>query len=49
MLLVMRMDVDDDGDLLDDACRYNNIGDEGAAALAGALGSMTGLQTLKLG
>ena len=49
MLLVMRMDVDDDGDLLDDACRVNNIGNEGAAALVGALELMTGLQTLSLG
>ena len=48
MLLVMRMDVDDDCDLLDDACRDNKIGASGAAALAGALGSMTGLQTLNL-
>ena len=29
--------------------RHNGIGDQGAAALAGALGSMTALQSLHLG
>ena len=45
---MMRVVVACGGDLLDDACRSNKIGASGAAALAGALESMTGLQTLNL-
>ena len=30
------------------SCRWNKLGAEGAAALAGALGSMTALQLLNL-
>ena len=46
---MMRMVVACGGDLLDDVCRENKMGDKGAAALAGALKSMTGLHTLDLG
>ena len=46
---MMRMVVACGGDLLDDACSGNNIGASGAAALARALGSMTGLRELDLG